>query len=96
MKYNFDWDPIKAQKNKKKHKISFERASQIFMDPLSISIYDEEHSTNEDRWVTLGKDNNEILLVVSHTFKEIDKDQFYFRMINARKATRKERKQYKG
>ncbi len=75
MRYNFEWDPIKAQRNLKKHKVSFERASQIFLDPIAISIYDDEHSIEEDRWITLGKDNNGVLLVVCHTFKELEEDQ---------------------
>lgn len=94
LRYNFEWDPIKAQKNLKKHHVSFERAAQIFLDPIAISIYDTEHSIVEDRWITLGKDNNGVLLVVCHTFKEIDEDQRKIRIINARKATKHERKQY--
>jgi len=39
LRYNFEWDPIKAQKNLKKHNVSFERAAQIFLDPIAISIY---------------------------------------------------------
>jgi len=39
LRYNFEWDPIKAQKNLNKHSVSFERAAQIFRDPTAISIY---------------------------------------------------------
>jgi hypothetical protein len=94
VQYNFEWDPIKAQRNLKKHKVSFERAAQIFLDPIAISIYDDEHSIEEDRWITLGKDNNGVLLVVCHTFKELEEDQRKIRIINARKATKPESKQY--
>jgi uncharacterized DUF497 family protein len=96
LRYDFEWDPIKALKNKGKHKVNFERATQIFMDPLSVSIYDNDHSINEDRWITLGKDNNDVLLVVNHTYNEINEYQCNIRIISARKATNKERKQYKG
>ncbi|MFZ5517680.1 MAG: BrnT family toxin [Candidatus Zhuqueibacterota bacterium] len=95
MNYNFEWDPIKAFKNKQKHKVSFERAAQIFLDPHAISIYDTEHSSAiEDRWITLGKDKNDVLLVIIHTFQETGEDQRTVRIISARKATKSERKQY--
>ena len=54
MRYNFDWNPDKARKNKRKHKITFERATTIFRDPNAISIVDEKHSKHEDRWITMG------------------------------------------
>lgn len=53
MLYNFEWDPNKAKENKRKHKVSFERATQIFLDPFQISIFDEEHSREEERWITI-------------------------------------------
>jgi uncharacterized DUF497 family protein len=68
--YNFEWDPVKAKENIGKHKVAFERAAEIFMDQLAISIYDQEHSTDEDRWVTIGRDLSENILVVVHTFQE--------------------------
>ena len=68
MKYHFEWNHNKAIKNKQKHKISFQRATTVFRDPNMISIFDDEHSETEDRWITLGIDENGILLVISHTF----------------------------
>ena len=94
MQYNFEWDPAKAGENLRKHNITFERASQVFLDPLAISIYDDEHSGDEDRWVTLGKDQGEALLVVIHTFRELDLDNCSIRLISARRATRSEARQY--
>jgi uncharacterized DUF497 family protein len=94
IQYNFDWDPAKARENLRKHGISFERAAQVFLDPFAISIYDEEHSTEEDRWVTLAKDKSETLLVVIHTFRELDPENYSIRLISARRATRREGKQY--
>jgi len=94
--YNFEWDPYKAKENVTKHKVAFERAAQIFFDPLAISLYDGEHSTDEDRWITIGKDFSENVLVAIHTFQEQDSDSTVIRMISARKATKKESKQYKG
>lgn len=54
MKYNFEWDSVKAKSNLKKHKVSFEEAAEVFLDPLHISIPDDEHSDIEERWITLG------------------------------------------
>ena len=96
MNFNFEWDPTKAKQNLKKHGVRFEQASEIFLDPLAISIYDEEHSADEDRWITLGKDRAGKLLVAIHTFSEKGEDVCLIRMISARKATRKEIKQYEG
>jgi hypothetical protein len=94
--YNFEWDPTKAKQNQKKHRVRFEQASEIFLDPLAISIYDEDHSADENRWITLGKDRAGKLLVAIHTFLEKSEDVCIIRMISARKATRKEIKQYEG
>lgn len=94
MQYNFEWDPAKARRNSRDHKVSFERASQVFLDPYMLSIEDEEHSEEEDRWITLGMDKNGILLVVHHTFREVDADNFNIRIISARKPTKGETKQY--
>ncbi len=55
MQYNFEWDPNKAKSNTKKHGVSFEHATEVFLDELQLSILDNEHSTVEERWVTLGK-----------------------------------------
>jgi len=94
--YNFEWDPVKARQNLQKHKVSFGRAAQIFGDPSAVSVFDVDHSENEDRWVTFGKDSNHILLAVVHTFREETKDEYTIRIISARKATRKEHQQHKG
>ena len=95
MKYNFEWDPDKAKKNLIKHKISFEKAATIFRDPNALSIYDNEHSANEDRWITLGIDNSGVLIIVCHTFIQNDDNDINIRIISARKANKKEINQYK-
>ena len=96
MNYNFEWDPVKANSNLVKHKLSFERAAAIFLDPSAISLFDDEHSHEEDRWITLGVDKSGILIVASHMFRKIDAHTCSIRIISARKATRKERLQYEG
>lgn len=96
MRYTFEWDPIKAKDNLRKHGVSFDRAAEVFIDPLAVSIPDEEHSDEEERWVTLGKDRRGSVLVLSHTFQEASAEEFIIRIISARKATRREIRQYEG
>ncbi|MEZ0328698.1 MAG: BrnT family toxin [Dissulfuribacterales bacterium] len=40
MNYNFEWDQNKAESNKRKHRVSFEDAATVFLDPLAITIFD--------------------------------------------------------
>lgn len=94
MRYNFDWDPSKAQQNIRKHTVSFERAATVFRDPNQISIYDEAHSDDEDRWITLGLSQEGNLLVVVHTFLQTSESSVSIRIISARKATRAEVRNY--
>lgn len=94
MRYEFDWDPVKARQNLQTHRVSFERAARIFLDPFAISIFDEKHSESEDRWITIGSEANEVLLVVIHTFRNVDTENSLIRVISARKATKKEVQQY--
>jgi uncharacterized DUF497 family protein len=92
--YRFAWDPEKAAANRGKHGVTFEQAATVFRDPLALSLYDEEHSEIEERWLTLGEDENGALLVVSHTFEELSDDEALVRVISAREATTHERTQY--
>lgn len=90
MDYIFDWDPKKAAVNLRKHRVSFERAATIFLDPRAVSIPDKEHGQEEERWVTIGLDASANVLVAVHTFLEVDETQCRVRLISARKATKKE------
>ncbi len=94
MQYDFEWDPAKARSNLRDHKVSFERACQVFLDLNMLSIEDEEHSEEEDRWITLGMDKRGILLVVCHTFREAGTVNFNIRLISARRPTKREAKEY--
>ena len=87
----FEWDDKKVYQNIKKHGVSFEEAATVFGDPFSITIYDILHSEDEDRFVILGMSNENRILVVVHTYRD-DK----IRIISARNATKKERKQYES
>ncbi len=94
MRYDFEWDIRKAKSNLHKHKISFEQATTIFRDPNLLSVPDEEHSASEERWLTMGLDENGILLALSHKFTDLSTAVCKIRIISARKATTLEEEQY--
>jgi uncharacterized protein len=87
----FEWDARKAAANLTRHGISFEEASEIFGDPLTISIGDPDHSIDEDRFISTGLSRRQRLLVVSHVYRG-----GRIRIITARVATRQERRQYEA
>lgn len=97
MQYNFEWDPVKAQINANKHGVTFEQATAVFNDPMALTVFDEDNSSdNEDRWVTLGQANGQHYLVVVHTYRDQNQDAVTIRLISARPATKYEIKQYEG
>ena len=61
-----------------------------------LSIVDEDHSEGEERWLTLGQAENGKLLVVVHTYHEMDVRSASIRIISARPATKRERRQYEA
>ena len=65
-----EWDARKAGKNLRKHNVSFEEASSVFLDPLSVTGADPDHSVSESRMVTFGVSSRGRLLVVSHVERE--------------------------
>ena len=85
----FEWDPEKAAANLQKHKVSFDEASTVFADPLATTIFDPVHSDDEDRFVTLGLSGKGRIVVVCFT----DRGE-RIRIISARVASKRERKQY--
>lgn len=87
----FEWDEEKAASNLEKHDVSFQEASTIFMDSLSSTISDPLHSFEEQRFVTIGESADQDILVVVHTQRDTR-----IRIISAREATRKERRDYEG
>jgi len=96
LRYNFEWDAVKEKRNIRKHKVNFRRAATVFRDPNHLTIYDEEHSQDEDRWITMGIDCGGVLRVVVHTFEPIDEDVVEIRIISARKAVSEEIEQYRA
>ena len=95
MRYQFAWDPSKERTNVRKHRVSFRQAATTFNDPHQLSLYDEDHSEEEDRWITLGFDSVGVLRVVIHTFRVVGKDLCHIRIISARRATSAEERQYR-
>jgi uncharacterized protein len=85
----FEWDPDKATRNLAEHGVSFNEAAEVFGDPLAMTYFDPDHSEEEDRFLTIGHSSTGRLMVVSHT----DRGD-HTRIISARQATRKERKDY--
>ena len=79
----------KARRNLEIHMVSFDEASTAFKDTLSLTIHDPSHSDEEDRFVLIGNSYKNRLLVIVHLEMENK-----IRIISARKATKKERKQY--
>ena len=65
MGYTFEWDPAKADDNVQKHGVSFDEASTVFGDPLSLLMPDPDHSADEQRYVVLGLSAQQKLLVVA-------------------------------
>jgi uncharacterized DUF497 family protein len=85
----FEWDPTKAAKNLRAHRVPFDEATSVFGDRLAVTFADPDHSIGEPRFLTFGQSSEGRLLVVSHTQR-----QGRVRVISARRATRHERKIY--
>lgn len=84
---SFEWDDSKEQKNIKKHGLNFSVAARVFLDPDRIEIYDEVHSTAEDRYNTIGMVNDILFVVYTERIDRI-------RIISARIATKQEKEVY--
>lgn len=85
----FDWDPKKATSNKNKHGITFEEAITAFDDPYALIEEDARH-TSEHRDRIIGEADPGVLVVVF----TVRQSGSVYRIISARRASRKERKLY--
>ncbi len=83
----FEWDVAKAAANIKKHGISFEEAQSIFYDEFAVQFFDDEHSSDEERFLLLGMSTGARLLLVCHCERDAGHT---IRIISARKATKRE------
>ena len=91
----FEWDPMKARINQRKHNIRFEDAMQVFNDPYALFEQDRTSGPEELRWRALGLAGGVAVLLVVHTSREED-DEEVIRLISARRATRNERNRYEN
>lgn len=89
MPLEFEWDEQKAMQNLKKHGVPFTAAAKVFLDENRIEIYDETHSMEEDRYITIGLAGDILFVVYTERHPQI-------RLISARLATAKERRLYYG
>jgi len=85
----YEWDPEKAKRNLREHGVSFEEAATVFLDRLAMTYPDPDHPDEEDREITIGYSASQRLLFVSHVQR-----RNRTRIISAREATRRERKQH--
>ena len=85
----YEWDAGKARANRRKHRISFDEAATVFLDPFALTFPDPHHSGHEEREITIGHSNQHRAVFVSHCPRG---DRI--RIISARKATKGERRQY--
>lgn len=88
----FQWNPLKALGNLKKHGVDFEDAVTAFTDPHGLRISDPDHSADEERYLLLGMTWDMRILVVSHCYRSGSDS---IRIISARTATGRERDQYR-
>jgi uncharacterized DUF497 family protein len=87
----FEWDLRKAAANLKKHDVTFQEATSVFRDPLSITTSDPDHDSTASRFLDLGLSHRARLLVVSYIERNGG-----LRIISARRATRAEQSQYES
>lgn len=89
----FEWDSAKAAANIKKHGVSFEEAQSVFYDEFAVQFFDDDHSSDEERFLLLGVSTGARLLLVCHCEREAGN---VIRIISARKATKREGAFYGG
>jgi uncharacterized protein len=87
----FEWDSRKALTNRRKHGVSFAEAVTVFADPLSLTIADPDHSSEETRFLDVGMSQRRRVVVVAYTERG-----GRIRIISARPATRKEKRKYEA
>jgi len=87
----FEWDEKKADDSLRKHGVSFDEAKTVFNDPFSVTIYDPDHSSDEQRYIDIGLSSKGRLIVVSYSERSER-----IRIISSRGATKKEKGEYEN
>lgn len=90
----FEWDEAKDIANQRKHGLSFNDALGVFIDPLRLARQDRIEN-GEARWQTIGMIGLHRIILVAHSFWD-DNDNEIIRIISARPATRRERRDYEN
>ncbi len=85
------WDEKKSRVNLRKHGVSFQEASSVFLDNYARVFFDPDHSREEERFLLLGLSLRLCVLVVCHCYRE---DATTVRIISARKADTQEQRDY--
>jgi uncharacterized DUF497 family protein len=62
----YEWDPKKAKANLRNHRLSFEEAATVFLDPLAVTYPDPDHSGEEFREITIGYSQGRSNLSITH------------------------------
>ena len=88
---SFEWDKKKDSANRKKHGVSFDEATTVFVDEKALQIEDPEHSEEEERFILLGLSSRLRILLICHCYRQSDR---IIRIISARKASQSEQQQY--
>jgi uncharacterized DUF497 family protein len=89
----FEWDPAKDAANRRKHGVGFEVAMAVFDDPFELTEYDLFEG-GEHRWRTTGVTEGSMILMVAYTWKLDPEGHDIIRIISARPAEPRERRQY--
>ena len=90
----FEWDPLKSKSNLFKHKVSFDEAKTVFDDRNAVTLFDEDNSLGEDRFIIIGESADFRELFVCHCYRGENPE--VIRIISARKANNSELDIYYG
>jgi uncharacterized protein len=89
MSLQFEWDKNKANANFRKHRVSFEEAETVFLDPNAVMLSDITHSVAEERYIDIGLSSKGRLLLVSYAERGSR-----IRIISSRLCTAREARLY--
>jgi uncharacterized protein len=92
VKTRFEWDPVKAASNLRKHGVSFETATRVFSDPYAL-VNQDRIEEGERRWQAIGVVESSMMILVAHIVRERDETET-IRILSARRADRNERRRY--
>lgn len=89
MQLEFEWDDNKNERNSRKHGVQIEEAATVYSDPSLVTLFDTEHSVNEERYINIGFSNRGRLLIVINTIRGSR-----IRIMSARPCTSREARFY--